>query len=228
MKSVYQFEAQTRENTGRGAARAIRREGKVPAVMYSKKIEPLSFTLTEKTLVKEYNKGSFTSKLVEITLDGKKYFALPCDIQTNPVSDRIEHADFLQVDADSKIHVHVPVKIRNMDRSIGLKRGGALNIVRHTVELICSPENIPSRIEVDVKDAEIGDSIHISAVTLPEGVVPAIQDRDFTLVTIAGRKKEEEAKPAEGAEVEATADAKAAAAKAPAAKAGEAKPAEKK
>ncbi len=221
MKAAYQFEAKKREATGRGAARAVRREGQVPAVMYSQKMEPVSFSLAENVLTREYNKGAFTSKLVEITLDGKKYFALPRDVQTHPVSDRIEHADFLQVDASSEIRVHVPVKVLNADKSIGLKRGGALNIVRHTVEMICKPDTIPSRIEVDVKDAEIGDSIHISAIKLPEGVKPVIQDRDFTLVTVAGRKAEEEAKTAdaaaEGAAPAAGAAAPAAAAK-PAAK----------
>lgn len=225
MKSTYQFEAKKRENTGRGAARALRREGKIPAVMYSSKMEPVSFALTEKELDKEYKKGSFTSKLVEITLEGKTWFALPRDVQTHPVSDRIEHADFLQVDANSKIRVHVPVKLLNMDKCMGLKRGGALNIVRHTVELICSPDTIPSRIVVDVKDAEIGDSIHISAVTLPDSVKPVIHDRDFTLVTVTGRKKEEEEKPAEAVAADAAA---AAAAPAADAKAAAAKPAAKK
>lgn len=227
MKSAYQFNAEKRENTGRGAARAVRREGKVPAVMYSTRMEPVSFALVEKELDKEYKKGAFTSKLVEITLDGKKYFALPRDVQTHPVSDRIEHADFLQVDEKSKIRVHVPVKVLNADKSIGLKRGGAMNIVRHTVELICSPDTIPSRIEVDVKEAEIGDSIHISAVTLPAGVKPVISDRDFTLITITGRKKDEEEKPAAAGDAAAV---PASTAKAPAAdaKAAAAKPAAKK
>lgn len=216
MKAVYQFDAAKREKTGTGASRDLRRNGQVPAVMYSSKMEPVSFALTEKDLAREYNKGAFLSKLVEIKLDGKSHFALPRDIQTHPVSDRIEHADFLQVDAKSKIRVHVPVKVTNANRSMGIKLGGALNIVRHTVEMFCSPDTIPSRLEVDIKDANIGDSIHVSAIPLPAGATPVIK-RDFTLVTIVGRGKAAEEEAAPAAAAAAAAPAAAAAAK-PAAK----------
>jgi large subunit ribosomal protein L25 len=215
MKSVYQFTAESRKDTGRGASRELRRNGIVPAVMYSKKMKPLSFTLVEKDLTREYLKGAFESKLVEITVDGKTHFALAREIQTHPVSDRIEHADFLHVDANSKIRVNVPVKVIGMDKCMGLKRGGAMNVVRHSIEMECSPDTIPSRITVDVKDANIGDSIHIDAIQLPEGATPVIK-RNFTLVTITGRStKDEEATPAAAAAP--AADPKAAAAK-PAAK----------
>jgi large subunit ribosomal protein L25 len=200
MKAVYQFDAAKRENIGGGAARALRRTGSVPAIMYSNKLEPVSFALVEKDLTREYKKGAFLSKLVEIRLEGKTFFALPRDIQLHPVSDRIQHADFLQVDADSQIRVQVPVKILNADKSIGLKLGGALNIVRHTVELLCSPDSIPSRIEVDIRSVNIGDSIHISAIELPANVTPVIK-RDFTLITITGRSvsSDDEATPAAAA-----------------------------
>ncbi len=225
MKTVYQFTAEKREETGRGASRALRRAGHVPSILYSKKMEPLSFSLTEKELTREYKKGAYQSKLVELNISGKTYFALPSELQTHPVSDRIEHADFLQVDADSKIRVKVPVKVLNADKSMGLKRGGALNIVRHTIELICSPDTIPSRVEVDLKDAQIGDSIHISAVTLPENVKPVI-NRDFTLVTITGRSAKDAEEDA-AASVSAAASAPTAAAKAGAAKPAAAKAAPK-
>ena len=228
MKSVYQFETKKRESTGRGSSRELRRQGRVPSVLYSKKLEPISFCLAENELTREYKKGAFQSKLVELKIDGKTFFALPRELQTHPVSDRIEHADFLQVDADSKIRVQVQVKVINADKSLGLKRGGTLNIVRHTVEMICSPDNIPSRLEVDVKDAQIGDSIHISAVELPKNVKPVIT-RDFTLVTVVGRNnkdaEEDAAASAAAAAAAPTAAAKGAAAKAPAAAA---KPAAKK
>lgn len=214
MKSVYQFTAESRKDTGRGASRELRRNGIVPAVMYSKKMKPLSFSLVEKDLTREYLKGAFESKLVEISIDGKTHFALAREIQTHPVSDRIEHADFLQVDANSKIRVNVPVKVIGMDKCMGLKRGGAMNIVRHSIEMECSPDTIPSRITVDVKDANIGDSIHIDTIELPKGATPVIK-RNFTLVTITGRStKDEEAAPAAAA----AADPKAAAAKPAAAK----------
>lgn len=196
MKASITLAAEARGKTGRGEARALRRGGRVPAVMYSQKLKPLSFSLEARELTKEYLKGAFQSKLVEIKLDGKSYHALARDLQLHPVSDRIEHADFLQVDESSRIAVEVPLHVVGAEKSLGIKRGGVLNMVRHTVELLCSPASIPTRITVDVKEAEIGDSIHISHVTLPEGVTPVIQDRDFTLVTIAGRIKEEEEKPA--------------------------------
>ncbi len=221
MKAVYEFEATKREQTGGGTSRELRRNGSVPAVMYSNKMEPISFAVIEKDLTREYKKGAFLNKLVEIKLAGKSYFALPRDIQTHPVSDRIEHVDFLQVDASSKIRVQVPVKVLNADKSMGIKLGGALNIVRHSVEMLCSPDTIPSRLEVDIKDVKIGDSVHVSAIKLPEGATPVI-NRDFTLVTITGRSKggDEEATPA--------AAAPAAAGKAAPAKAAAAKPAAKK
>ena len=226
MKSVYQFTAESRKDTGRGTSRELRRNGIVPAVMYSKKMQPLSFTLVEKDLTREYLKGAFESKLVEIKVDGKTHFALAREIQTHPVSDRIEHADFLHVDAYSKIRVNVPVKVVGMDKCMGLKRGGAMNVVRHSIEMLCSPDTIPSRITVDVKDANIGDSIHVDSVELPKGATPVIK-RNFTLVTITGRStKDEDAAPTATA---AAADPKAAAKPGAApAKAAPAKPAAKK
>lgn len=201
MKAKITLDAQVREKTGRGEARALRRAGRVPAVLYSKKVQPVSLSIAENELLKEYYKGAFTSKLIELKTGKESFHALARDIQTHPVSDKIEHLDLLAVEKDSKIEVEVPVRVLNAERSIGLKRGGALNVVRHTVGLICSPDNIPTKIEVDILKAHIGDSIHISQISLPEGVTPAIQDRDFTVVTIAGRiKAEDKAADAEGGE----------------------------
>jgi large subunit ribosomal protein L25 len=216
MKTATAFAADTRPARGKGGARAVRREGKVPAILYGKDFTPVTIAVPEKELTLAYQKGGFFNKIVTITVDGKTFQALPKTLEFHPVSDRIEHADFLKVDENSRIRVMVPVKFLNQDRSIGLKRGGVLNVVRHELELICSPNNIPKLIEIDVKDANIGHSIHISHVPLPEGVTPAITSRDFTIATIAGRgKDEEEAKPAEAAAAPAAAApaAKAAAAK---------------
>lgn len=197
MKAKYKFEAEKREKLGRGAARELRRNGRVPAILYSNKVKPVSLSLAENELVKYYHKGGFRSKLVELNVGKETYFALAREIQTHPVSDKVEHVDFLQVEQDTEVAVAVPVKVIGAEKSIGVKRGGSINVVRHFVRLVCTPEIIPTEIEVDVSEATIGDSIHISSVKLPEGVKPLIEDRDFTVVTIAGRlKKEEEATPA--------------------------------
>ena len=221
MKSAFTLEATTRTDQGKGSARALRREGKIPAVLYSNGRPNASFSLSEKDITVQYKKGAFLNKLVSIKVDGKTLFAIPRDLQFHPVTDRIEHADFLQVEKDSAVKVKVPVKVIGSEKSMGVKRGGTLNIVRHEVELLCSPESIPSKIEVDVSTANIGDSIHISAIKLPEGVTPVIR-RDFTLVTLAGRggKDEDEAAtgPAPSAVPASTAKAPAAAAAKPAAK----------
>ena len=217
MKTATAFAAETRAARGKGGARSVRREGKVPGIIYAKGFEPVTVALPEKDLRLAYQKGGFFNKIVSITLDGKQLNALPKSLEFHPVSDAIEHFDFIKVDENSRIRVMVPVKFLNQDRSIGLKRGGVLNVVRHELELVCSPNNIPTLIEIDVKDANIGHSIHISHVALPEGVTPAITSRDFTIATIAGRgKDEEEAKPAEAAATTAAAPAPKAA---PAAKA---------
>ena len=222
MKTATAFAAETRAARGKGGARAVRREGKVPGIIYGKDFAPTAVALPEKELRLAFQKGGFFNKIVSITLDGKPLNALPKTIEFHPVSDLIEHVDFMKVDADSRIRVMVPVRFLNQDKSVGLKRGGVLNVVRHELELICSPDNIPTLIEIDVKDANIGHSIHISHVQLPKGVTPAITSRDFTIATVAGRSKdEEEAKPADAAATAAApaaAAAKAAPAKAPSAK----------
>lgn len=192
MEAKIKLDAEKREKLGRGAARELRRNNRIPAIIYSSNLEPISVSLAGNVLTREYLKGAFSSKLIELTVDGKNYFALARDIQTHPVSDDIEHVDFLQVTKGEEVVVKVPVKITGRERSLGIRRGGSLNIVRHTVKMLCNPGNIPSSISVDVSGAVIGDSIHISDITLPEGARPYISDRDFTLATIAGRLKAEE------------------------------------
>ncbi len=235
MKIAHTFAAEARDNSGKGAARALRRASRVPAIIYGLSKEPVKVSLPVKELTLAYHKGAFFSKIVELNIAGKKVHALPRDVQTHPVSDQIEHADFQQVDETSKIHVMVPVKVIGSEKSIGIKRGGVLNLVRHEIELICSPSTIPASIDIDIKDMNIGSSVHIKDVALPKDVSTAIK-RNFTIATIAGRKAEEEvqaataatdaAAPAAGAAAPA-AGAKAAA-PAAGAKAAEAKPAAKK
>lgn len=220
MKAAVTLEAATREVSNKGAARELRRNGRIPAVVYSKGGSNVTISLDENTVTQEYLRGGFFSKIVEVKMGKDTLYALPKDVQMHPVSDKIEHVDLYQVTDKSTIKAQVPVHFLNMERSIGLKRGGTLNIVRHELELICGVNNIPRYIEIDLKDVNIGDSVHISHVTLPEGVTPAIKDRDFTIATVAGRggkQEEEEAAPAAAAA--AATPAKAAPAKAPAKKA---------
>ena len=184
MSDTLNLPAETRERAGKGASRALRREGRVPAVVYGGKEEPLSIHVEEKLLVKQLGTGHFLNSIVEIEVGGKKLRTLPKDVAFHPVTDRPLHADFLRLSKDSTVHVNVPVLFTNEEASPGLKRGGVLNIVRHELELICEADKIPEDIQIDVTGFDIGESIHISAVTLPKGSTSAITDRDFTIATI--------------------------------------------
>ena len=192
MKTAVNFDAEKREEAGKGAARALRRQDKVPAILYTHGEEPVKLTLPLKEMTLAYKKGGFMSRLVSIQLDGKTHQAIPREVQTHPVTDKIEHADFQRVTAGEKLKVSVPVRFLGAEKSAGLKRGGVLNIVRHELELYSTPEHIPAAIEIDISAMEIGDSLHINDVRLPEGATPTITSRNFTIATIAGRAKEEE------------------------------------
>ncbi len=176
--------AETRERAGKGASRALRREGRVPAVIYGGKEEPLAIHVEEKLLMKQLMTGHFMNSVVEINVGGKAMRTLPKDVAFHPVNDRPLHVDFLRLTKDSTVHVEVPVKFINEEASPGLKRGGVLNIVRHELELVCDANRIPDDIIIDVTGFDVGDSIHISHVKLPEGSTSAITDRDFTIATI--------------------------------------------
>ena len=194
MSDTLNLPAETREGVGKGASRALRREGRVPAVVYGGKEEPLSIHIEEKLLVKQLSSGHFLNSIVEIQVGGKKLRTLPKDVAFHPVTDRPLHADFLRLSKDSTVNVNVPVVFANEEESPGLKRGGVLNVVRHELELICDGNRIPEEISIDVTGLDIGDSIHISSVTLPEGSTSAITDRDFTIATIiapSGLRSEE-------------------------------------
>ncbi|MBB4615510.1 50S ribosomal protein L25/general stress protein Ctc [Novosphingobium taihuense] len=184
MSETLNLSAETRDRAGKGASRALRREGRTPAVIYGGNEEPIAIHLEEKALNKALGTGHFFNSVVELTVGGKTIRTLPKDVAFHPVSDRPQHADFLRISKDSVVHVDVPVAFINEEKSPGLKKGGILNVVRHELEMICSPDSIPDDIIVDVSGYEVGDSIHISAVTLPAGVKPAITDRDFTIATI--------------------------------------------
>jgi len=197
MSDALTLPAETRERAGKGASRALRREGRVPAVIYGGKEAPTTIHLEEKELVKQLGTGHFMNSIVEIKLGSEIIRTLPKDVSLHPVTDRPEHVDFLRMTKGGKIGVSVPVVFINEDASPGLKKGGVLNVVRHELELVCENDKIPAEIEIDVTGKEVGDSIHISELTLPEGSESAITDRDFTIATLVApsalKKSEDEA-----------------------------------
>jgi large subunit ribosomal protein L25 len=176
--------AETRDRAGKGASRALRREGRVPAVVYGANQEPLSIHVEEKLLAKMLSTGHFMNSLVMIDAGGNTIRTLPKDVQFHPVTSRPSHVDFLRVGEHSKVAVAVPVRFDNEDDSPGIKRGGVLNIVRHDLELVCDAASIPDEIHISLAGLDIGDSIHISAIQLPQGAESAITDRDFTIATL--------------------------------------------
>lgn len=178
--------ATVRDRAGKGVARGLRREGKIPAILYNTKGEAQSLAMPLKEVTLEYKRGRFRSRVINIDLGGQTVQALPKDVQFHPVTDVIEHVDFMRVEKGVPVRVQVPVHCIGQDKSVGIKRGGVLNIVRHEIEFTCAPESIPTHIEVNVLDMDIGDSIHINDIKLPAGVVPVIK-RNFTVATVAGR-----------------------------------------
>lgn len=184
MSDQLTLSAETRERAGKGASRAMRREGRVPAVIYGEKKEPLTIHVEEKALMKMLKTGHFMNSVVMIDLAGKATRTLPKDVAFHPVTDRPLHVDFLRIGEHSQVKVNVPVRFINEEESPGLSRGGVLNVVRHDLELVCDAAAIPDDIVIDLTGYEVGDSIHISAVTLPKGSASAIDDRDFTIATV--------------------------------------------
>jgi large subunit ribosomal protein L25 len=202
MADIVSLPASARERAGKGAARATRRAGHIPAVVYGNKEAPTLVALDPKTLKQQLNRSGFFTRLVDIDVGGKTQRVLPRDVQYHPVTDQPIHVDFMRVAADATVTVAVPVQFINDTQSPGLKKGGVLNIVRHEVDLICPVAAIPQHLTVDLTGREIGDSIHISMIPLPEGVRPTITDRDFTVATVAAPtvQTEEETRPTAAAE----------------------------
>jgi large subunit ribosomal protein L25 len=230
MSKIVQLKATARSRAGKGAARAVRRDGRVPGVVYGDKKEPQNVSFAYGDLAPHVNTGRFLATLVDLDVDGNVVRAIPRDVQFESVRDFITHVDFLRLGPNARIHVEVPVHFRNQDQSPGIKKGGVLNIVRHEIDLYCPADFIPEEIIVDLAGLDLGDSVHISAVKLPENVKPAIRERDFTIATIAapaGLKEEEEAAAAAAAEAAAPAAGEAPAAGAPAAPGAAAAPAGK-
>ena len=202
MADIQSIAAQKRDRAGKGNARSLRGEGRVPAVIYGEKKDPESISIAINDITKLYNTGRILSTLLDVDIDGKKHRVIARDVQLHPVRDTILHADFLRLGKGAKIAVEVPVRFLNEETCPGLKSGGVLNVVRYTVELNCPADNIPEDIELDLIEASMGDSLHISEVTLPDGCEPVISDRDFTIATIAAPAaiRSDAAEDEEGAE----------------------------
>ena len=176
--------AEARERAGKGASRALRRDGRVPAVIYGDKKEPMAIHVEEKLLARMLSTGHFMNTVVMVDAGGTPHRTLPKDVQFHPVSSRPIHVDFLRIGEHSQLTVAIPVRFDDEEESPGIKRGGVLNIVQHELELVCDAANIPDEIHISLAGLDIGDSIHISEVKLPEGTKAAIDDRDFTVATI--------------------------------------------
>jgi large subunit ribosomal protein L25 len=204
MSEALTLSAETRERAGKGASRAMRLQGRVPAVVYGNKQEPVSIHVEEKALVKMLSTGHFMNSVVMIEGAGAAIRTLPKDVQFHPVTDRPLHVDFLRIGEHTSVHVNVPVVFTNEEKAPGIKRGGVLNVVRHELELICDAAEIPDEIQISLEGLDVGGSIHISHVALPKGAKSAIEDRDFTIATVVApsalksTEGDNETAPAEG------------------------------
>jgi len=174
-----------RERVGKGSARKLRREGMIPAVIYGDKQPPLAIAIPYKRAFERLHAGGFLTNIWTVSVDGTPHRVLARDYQLEPVRDFLTHVDFLRVTSATRVEVEVPVHFLNEGKAPGLIKGGVLNVVRHAVELECPADSIPDALEVDLTGLEVGDTIHASAITLPDGVAFTITDRDFTVATIA-------------------------------------------
>ena len=185
MVDVNTLAASSRSLSGKGPARAARRDGLVPAVIYGNNFDTMTISVDRRALERQIHVSGFFIRLIDVNLDGEAHRVLPREVQFHPVTDAPLHVDFLRFSADRKITVQVPVQFQNEEESPGLKRGGVLNIVRHEIEVLCTADNIPQIFEIDLTGCDIGDALHASTVELPEGVTFTITGRDFTIATVA-------------------------------------------
>ena len=185
MADILVLNAKARERVGKGAARAARREGMVPGVIYGDKKDPQTISVSHNELVQHLKTGRFLSTLYDVDVEGDKTRVIPKDVQFDPVKDFPVHVDLLRLGRGAKINVEIQMNFINEEESPGLREGGALNVVRYTVELNCPADAIPEELIGDLTGLTVGDSLHISDIALPEGVEPVISDRDFTIATIA-------------------------------------------
>ena len=191
MAEALELEAWMRARTGKGGARASRREGRIPGIVYGDKTDPQTVAVDYRAIVNQLHTGHFQSTIFMLDLAGTKTRVIPRDVQLDPIRDFPIHVDFMRVGEHSLVTVEVPVRFLNEAASPGIKRGGILNVVRHEIEVRCPADAIPEHFDVDLTGLEIGDAVHISALKLPEGVKPTTTERDFTVATIVGRAAEE-------------------------------------
>jgi large subunit ribosomal protein L25 len=199
MAEVKQLVATVRAGTGKGAARSVRREGRIPGVIYGGGEAPQTISLDHKQANQAILSGHFLTTIFEIDIGGRKERVIPRDYQLDVVKDTPLHVDFLRLKQGSRLRVEVPVRFINQDQCPGIKRGGTLNVVRHSVEMTVPADNIPEAITGDLTGLDINDSLHISAFQLPEGCRPTISGRDFTVATIAPPTTYKEEAPAAAA-----------------------------
>jgi large subunit ribosomal protein L25 len=206
MAELIELKATAREGTGKMANRVLRAQKMVPAVVYGGEAAPENVALEYKAIWQNYQTGHFLSTVYMLDVNGKKERVIPRDVQVDPVRDFPIHVDFMRVSKSSRIDVAIPVHFINEEASPGLKRGGVLNIVRHEIECSCPADAIPESITVDLTGLNIGDSIHIHAIKLPEGIVPVVHERDFTIASVAGAASMKPEVSAEAAAEEAKED----------------------
>jgi large subunit ribosomal protein L25 len=202
MRETLELKAEPRDKVGKGPSYRTRKSGRIPGIVYGGETAPEAVQVDERTLGRMHSTGSLLQTLVMLELSGQKTRVIPRAVQLDPVTDRPVHVDFLRLTPGGRISLEIPVHFRGQENSPGLKRGGVLNVVRHEVALLCPVENIPEFIEGDLSGLDIGDSLHISAFALPEGVRPMIRERDFTVATIAPPTTYTEETPTAAAAVE--------------------------
>jgi large subunit ribosomal protein L25 len=185
MPEIISLSAEARERAGKGAARATRRGGRVPGIIYGDGKDPLAISLEPRELSRAVSRPGFFATLVDVAVDGAVHRTLAREVQYHPINDSALHVDFMRIGPGARVNVSVPVTFINQDSAPGLRRGGILNVIRHSIDIACSVDNIPERLVVDLDGLEIGDSVHIESVAMPEGVSPVLSSRDSTVATIA-------------------------------------------
>jgi large subunit ribosomal protein L25 len=204
------LKAEKRERAGKGVARSLRRDGRIPAVIYGDKKDPINISIDSNDINVEYYKGGIFTTLCDLKVDGDKHLVLARDVQLHPVTDRVEHVDFLRVNKKTKLAVKVPVTFIDEDKCPSLSQKGTINVVRHSVELMCSAINIPDMVEISLEGKEHGDAIHLSDIVLPEGA-ELVNEGRLAVATLvppktAEQEAQEDAEGVEGAEVEETSE----------------------
>ncbi len=206
MSKNYAIQADIRERAGKGVARSLRREGRTPAVIYGDGKEPVKISISENEVNVEYNKGQMYTTLCDLEIGKDKHLVLARDVQLHPVTDVVEHVDFLRVNAKTKIAVDIPVTFINEDKCPSIDKKGTLNVVRFTVELLVQATKIPEQIEVNLEGKQHGDAVKVSDADLPEGASPVITDRDFTIATLIAPKTAAQLEAEDAADAEAPED----------------------